>query len=197
MQSHLDQNFGKLEFLKRRMQHYFEDKLLQPDTILYKCGTYLDPSLKNNRSLIKIEDKGQIFNYIEQLSSRLSEEDILVEAPAEKRPKPDNILAEFQLASTEEEASISGEFNRYDEMQSTTCPSNNPISFWDENRKLFPKLAEVAIVILSVPTSQVGVEGHFNISKIIMNARRANIKPTKLDATCFVGDNYKIPKIDY
>ena len=197
IQQHLQQDFGPLEFLKRRMQHYFQEKLLKSDNILYKCGTFLDPSLKNNRSLIKVEDKQQIFAFIEELSSRLEEEDILVEEPVEKRQKSDNILAEFQVASTGDEASLSGELHRYDEMNSTVGLKNNPLNFWESHRKVFPKLSEVATVILSVPTSQVGVECHFNIGKIIVNARRANIKPDKLDATCFVGKNYSIPKIDY
>ena len=109
----------------------------------------------------------------------------------------DDILAEFRSGTSQAETiSLTRELIRYEEIPEHKR-DNNSIHFWEDQSTFFPLLSQIAIIILAVPTSQVGVERHFSIGKILVNARRSKIKPDKLDDTFFVDTNYKLPKIDY
>lgn len=120
-----------------------------------------------------------------------------LDEPQEKRSRNEDPLDEFRSTEQVELRTLETEFQLYREMQKTFVRNNNPLHFWEDNCKIFPLLSQLAFTILSVPASQLGVERHFNIGKIIMSARRANIKPEKLDETFFVRDNYNIPEIVY
>jgi hypothetical protein len=66
------------------------------------------------------------------------------------------------------------------------------LDWWHVNRPLFPTLFKLAMEILSIPASSAASERQFSRAKRISSDRRKSLKPNKLQALVFLGENIEI-----
>ena len=64
-----------------------------------------------------------------------------------------------------------------------------PLKWWKENNARFPRLADVARVLLSIPATPVPAERIFSTAGLTVTKLRSCLKPESVDALIFLHDN--------
>jgi hypothetical protein len=123
----------------------------------------------------------------------------LLEPPKKKQKKEKNILSRFESCYISDETidrTQSGdesdeydynikkgdEVDRYllfdfDKNEKKT----EPLEFWRNHSDRFPFLSQYARSILSIPATTTNVEREFSSAGFVLNERRKNLQPNKLD----------------
>lgn len=68
----------------------------------------------------------------------------------------------------------------------------DPLAFWKEHSKTYPKLAAVASVVLTFPLTTSKSEGSFSVSGCTIRSRRSSITPSRVEKVLFVHDNFHL-----
>lgn len=84
---------------------------------------------------------------------------------------------------------LEAELEIYDIEQKRISRKTNILQFWEEKRKYQPELYKLAIVVLSVPATQVSVERLFSGLKYILSPLRTNINDKILEDQLLVRTN--------
>ena len=64
-----------------------------------------------------------------------------------------------------------------------------PLSYWNRNEKLLPKLSRIANELIPIPATSVKSEQNFSAAGRLINDRRTTIKSDHVDALLFVRSN--------
>lgn len=67
----------------------------------------------------------------------------------------------------------------------------NVLEFWEKEWNTFPNLAQLAMITLAAPGTQVSVEQLFSQLKFIMNDQRETLTPTNLENILLVRCNFE------
>lgn len=68
------------------------------------------------------------------------------------------------------------------------------LSFWRAQEINYPKLAKLAKVLLSKPTSSAKSESAFSVAGVLISKKRALIEPLRAEKVLFIHDNYQLCK---
>lgn len=68
----------------------------------------------------------------------------------------------------------------------------DPLAFWKQHSKAYPKLAAVANVVLTFPLTTSKSEGSFSVSGCTIRSRRSSITPTRVEKVLFIHDNFQL-----
>ena len=76
----------------------------------------------------------------------------------------------------------------------TTTPDStfNQLEWWKQNEVQLPMMSRVAKSILSIPATSTPSERLFSKAGFLINKKRANLKPSKVDMMLFLNANYKL-----
>ena len=66
------------------------------------------------------------------------------------------------------------------------------LDFWKRNTGDLPLLSAIARVYLALSPGSVPVEQLFSTAGLILNGKRSQLSPFRMDMICFVHDNYKL-----
>ena len=64
-----------------------------------------------------------------------------------------------------------------------------PLKWWKENNARFPRLADVARVLLGIPATSVPAERIFSTAGLTVTKLHSRLKPESVDALIFLHDN--------
>jgi hypothetical protein len=64
------------------------------------------------------------------------------------------------------------------------------LTWWKENEKSFPVLAQIAKIYLAIPASQATCERSFSLAKRICSEDRTSLSPAHLEQLVFANQNY-------
>lgn len=88
-----------------------------------------------------------------------------------------------------------GECGRDSELEnylSSPCVSvEDPLFYWEKNADIYPRLAKLAAVCLSMPASSGSVERLFSTSGALQRARRASMLPRTIEQLVLVSENIR------
>lgn len=88
-----------------------------------------------------------------------------------------------------------GECARDSELEnylSGPCVSlETPLLYWKKNADIFPRLAKLAAVCLSIPASSGSVERLFSTSGALQRARRASLLPSTIENLVLVSESIR------
>lgn len=70
------------------------------------------------------------------------------------------------------------------------------LEFWRSQETNYPRMAQVARVILCKPATSAKSESAFSIAGALISKKRANIDPLRAQKVLFIHDNYKLLKCD-
>ncbi|XP_029167403.1 uncharacterized protein LOC114937896, partial [Nylanderia fulva] len=102
-------------------------------------------------------------------------------------------LANLSLSSSKESdlhlLRVVTELESYDVEQKRLNRKTNILQFWEEKRKSQPELYKLAMVVLSVPATQVSVERLFSGLKFILSPLRTNVNERILENQLLVRSN--------
>jgi hypothetical protein len=154
-----------------------------PDYVKDQCYQYV------RRQVRQLRDKAEV----EENQQRSSE-------PQKKRFKNDrNIFTRFESGNLSEDSNeCNGSGNESEEFEydkrkgdeldryllfeyDKTNQKIEPLQFWKNHQRQFPLLSRYARSILSIPATTTNVEREFSTAGWILNERRTNLQPDKLD----------------
>ncbi|CAF2884827.1 unnamed protein product [Rotaria sp. Silwood2] len=155
-----------------------------PDHVKDQCYKYVRRQVRQLRDKVEVEEENR------QQSS---------EPPAKRLKKERNMFSRFESGDLSEEAgehnessNESAEFEcnikKGDELDryllfelDKTKKQIEPLQFWKNHSNRFPILSKYARSIFSIPATTTNVEREFSSAGFILNERRANLQPDKLD----------------
>lgn len=167
----------------------------------HKIATFLSPQFKKLKMLTdqeKIEVTEEIKIKIEFIKNDANCTQEIIErntsAASSAPPKPKRAKTCFDefgdSSESEEEPRIESEIEEY--LKYKVIKDEPILEFWKKNVKKYPALSILAKKILCVPASSASSERNFSTAGIVVDKRRSNIKPNKVDALLFMHDNLKI-----
>ncbi|CAF2972666.1 unnamed protein product, partial [Rotaria sp. Silwood2] len=155
-----------------------------PDHVKDQCYKYVRRQVRQLRDKVEVEEENR------QQSS---------EPPAKRLKKERNMFSRFESGDLSEEAgeqnessneSVEFEYSikKGDELDryllfelDKTKKQIEPLQFWKNHSNRFPILSKYARSIFSIPATTTNVEREFSSAGFILNERRANLQPDKLD----------------
>lgn len=169
-----------------------------PVTELVQLCSLLDPSTKDAIDLSQ-EEKHRILQNLQDTAAELEKsrtthsEDSVEATEPELQPssKKRKLLQKIKRESSDD-SSANEEITRYLASAPTAEQVDNPLAFWKANEKHFPLLSKLARKYLCVSASSVPVESMFSITGLILNGKRSQLAPCKLNYLTFVHDNYPV-----
>lgn len=190
---------ASISLLKERTLNFLERKFLL--TMEHKIATFLSPQFKKLKMLTdqeKIEVTEEIKIKIEFIKNDANCTQEIIErntsAASSAPPKPKRAKTCFDefgdSSESEEEPRIESEIEEY--LKYKVIKDEPILEFWKKNVKKYPDLSILAKKILCVPASSASSERNFSTAGIVVDKRRSNIKPNKVDALLFMHDNLKI-----
>jgi len=66
------------------------------------------------------------------------------------------------------------------------------LDFWERNTGDLPLLSAMPRVYLALSPGSVAVEQLFSTAGLILNGKRSQLSPFRMNMICFVDDNYKL-----
>ncbi len=118
------------------------------------------------------------------------------EEPLSKRPKRKSAMQFLLTGSMEDDQqqdtfsslTVGDEVNKFMKLPDLH-PDSDPLLWWKENGKHFPKMSLYARKLLCVPATSVPSERIFSVAGSIVTKRRANLKPESVDMLVFLNKN--------
>lgn len=83
------------------------------------------------------------------------------------------------------------ELDVYERLPRIMTSKLDSLKWWSERKEKFPMLSRIALIILSVPVTEVSVERMFSHLKIVLSDRRTNMSSDLVEAIVFLRLNKK------
>lgn len=106
----------------------------------------------------------------------------------------DNLVDAGQAAGNREESSASEMVRAY-LYEAPLLPTEDPLTYWDGKKSVWPGLCLVAQKLLSCPPTSVQSERVFSITGNILNPHRAQLTPHLMEQITFL--KFNLPKLGY
>lgn len=100
-------------------------------------------------------------------------------------------LLQKYSAVTRNSSSLDTEVNRFNSVKEEV---SDVLGFWRAQECNYPRLAQVARVILCKPATSAKSESAFSVAGALISKKRANIDPLRAQKVLFIHDNYNLLK---
>lgn len=170
---------------------------MRPFTRMELLGASLDPEVKNIRQIHDEIPDESAANFLyeaihEYVPESTSDEEVATQPPFKQ--KRTELIARYSSSMTAEE-NVLNEVHRYmahrvELRESTRKSDDDRVStWWRENSTLFPRVAKLARVILSIPATSAEPERRFSAAGNVLRERRCSMSPLTMTKTLFIHDN--------
>ena len=179
-----------LRELKRRISTNINKRFPMTDAVTLCC--ILDPSTKDILGLSQEEKVSTLKEAVSELLPEQPESDDKPtdENQCEPMSKKRKLLMK-KKCNTAAESHLE-EINRYLLCHASKDEEDTPLLFWKKQSLQFPVLSQLARLYLCASVSSVPVECMFSVTGMILNRKRSNLAPYKLNYLSFVHDNYQV-----
>ena len=120
------------------------------------------------------------------------ENEVQVVEPVQKKAKKLTALDKL-LGPEKEEVCVTSqaELEQY-LLEKTVKRTTEPLTWWKNNEKRFPKLAKVARALLNIPATSTPSERIFSVAGLTVTKLRSSLKPENVDSLIFLNKNLKL-----
>ena len=166
---------------------------------LIKKACLLDPRFKSLAFLAESDQKGIINIEAQELTDTISNANDHDQLPPTKKPKGlmsllDNVVI---CKSTDSDLAQPSDIERRKtevekEMYNYLCLDTglvNPLIWWRDNEKYFPRLSQLARKYLCVPATSVPSEHAFSAAGHVVNEKRSSLLPENVNMLVFLSAN--------
>jgi hypothetical protein len=189
---------------KSLMSHLNLRKPQMFDTDLMNAATFLDKRFAISLSDRQLEDAKKFIALVSRkFNKNLDSSAVNDELPGESSQDCDiaymnemmnHIESVKSIDMTSVEPSLDSEIRRYTNIPRlpiTESSSSDVFKFWNEHSSDFPKLAQIALAIFSIPLTEVDVERLFSNLKFILDNHRTALTDEILNAIMLIRMNKK------
>ena len=92
------------------------------------------------------------------------------------------------------ESKIEREMSNYITIEIDPSTVGNPLVWWRDNQKHYPRLAQLTRKFLCIPATSVPSERAFSVAGHVVNEKRACLLPENVNMLVFVGENLEVDK---
>lgn len=189
--------------------HKRKEVLLDPSNLTLQAALFMDHRFNNKTSTSWTpETRKEIVEYLLNLYDRIQRVKKRASLPETKtsnnqrKLSPDHIrnmhilMGEVPEAIDDTQKDLRSQLENFGlNVKRPDFNEFNVQKYWKDHWNIFPELAELANVVLSVPASQVSVERAFSVLSLIFGNRRTKINNTNLERLLFIRLNQKfIPR---
>lgn len=186
-----------------------KEVLLDPSNLTLQAALFMDHRFNNKTSTSWTpETRKEIVEYLLNLYDRIQRVKKRASLPETKtsnnqrKLSPDHIrnmhilMGEVPEAVDDTQKDLRSQLENFGlNVKRPDFNEFNVQKYWKDHWNIFPELAELANVVLSVPASQVSVERAFSVLSLIFGNRRTKINNTNLERLLFIRLNQKfIPR---
>jgi len=185
---------------------------------LINKACFLDPRFKGlafmtdsdkSFTIASVEEEAQELSSLESLdtsASTISLTDDDAPPPSKKAKKGLMSLLDdvVNSKSQDEAATLSGserikaeverEMNNYNAIDIDPSKVGNPLVWWRDNQKHYPRLARLARKFLCIPATSVPSERAFSVAGHVVNEKRACLLPENVNMLVFLSANLEVNK---
>jgi DNA-directed RNA polymerase subunit M/transcription elongation factor TFIIS len=158
-------------------------------TKYHESATFFVPAVKSLKNLLTDEKIKELHKFIIKLIKDIKVEEKDKVAGKESQFKLNNCLLMFADNENNNESLESPEME-LEKYINSSYGNEEPIKFWKENEKKFPRLSILANKLFSVPATNLSSERNFNFAGLTLTDRRSQIDPENVDKLLFIRSNY-------
>ncbi|CAF4892399.1 unnamed protein product [Rotaria sp. Silwood1] len=158
--------------------------------LLKKCSSYevreCYAYIRTRMAHIKAKEKNKTTSSTTQGQTKTTDDANTFE-PAKKKPKRFGEDFETGNVSDEFDDEHDDELSKYLKQRiDINSIKDNPLTFWYENRFIYPILSQLARSIFSIPATTANVERQFSAGGLMVNSRRTRLNPQQINNSLFI-----------
>lgn len=175
--------------LKTRYAQLFQDDnniTISDDSLL--LASFLDPRHKH-MPYVSESAKLKIYAHVRELLDRLEDDSLLLYV--ERAPSTSKTASFLGNDYYSISSNVCDELDFYKSMP-VLCVDGDPVFWWKNNVKSFPKLHKIAVDYLAAPASSVSSERMFSAAGRLISKARTRLSAKHVDQILFLNKNHEL-----
>lgn len=177
-----EDDLSEIKLLKKQTRTFLETKLMLDD--VHYIAAVLHPKYRG-LDFVPMMKKMQIYGKIREMLALEKGVEPIAHVPPSKKSRWD---------AYETDDNDSDEFDNYLKLARFRGSDNDLLEWWQTNEPIFPNLAKLAKKILPIPAGSSSSERLFSVAGRVLEERRTNLRPEKVNQTLFVNSNLRLDR---